>query len=85
MPDGTFLRAQAKRCLELSQQCFDLTVAEQLRVLSESFDAKAQDIDKASARRWPGLLQAEIARYVGRLRQLAARYERWLHGRVRAG
>jgi hypothetical protein len=85
MPDGTFLRAQAKRCLELSQQCFDLTVAEQLRVLSESFDAKAQDIDKASARRWPGQLRAEIARYVDRLHQLAARYERWLHARTRAG
>jgi hypothetical protein len=82
MIDGTYLRAQAKRCFELSQQCFDLTVAEQLRVLSESFDAKARDIELAPsrprlARYWSGL-----ERVVTRLRALAARYDAW---RIRAG
>jgi hypothetical protein len=85
MVDGTYFRTQAKRCRELSQQCFDLTVAEQLRVLSESFEAKARDLDRASRRRGPGRLRTEIARYTERLRQLAVRYERWLNRDVRMG
>ena len=82
MLDGTYLRAQAKRCFDLSQQCFDLTVAEQLRMLSESLDAKARDVERAPLRFGRDLNWSGLGRMVLRLRALVARYDAW---RMRAG
>jgi hypothetical protein len=78
MVDGTYLRAQAKRCLDLSQQCFDLTVAEQLRVLSKSFEAKAHDIERAAGRRRDNPARAALARLVTWSGAFTARVERGL-------
>jgi hypothetical protein len=82
MLDGTYLRAQARRCFDLSQQCFDLTVAEQLRMLSESFDAKARDIEQAPWGRLLSRSRGLLERIGARLRSLAARYDAW---RIREG
>jgi hypothetical protein len=82
MLDGTYLRAQAKRCFDLSQQCFDLTVAEQLRVLSESFDAKARDVEQAPLGRLLRWSWGLLERIGARLHALAARYDAW---RIREG
>jgi hypothetical protein len=43
--DGAYLRAVARRSRDLSQECFDLTVAGELRALGEELDAKARQLD----------------------------------------
>ncbi len=43
--DGAYLRAVARRSRDFSQECFDLTVAGELRALGEELDAKARQLD----------------------------------------
>jgi hypothetical protein len=83
MLDGPYLRAQAKRCFDLSQHCFDLTVAEQLRLLGESFEARAREVEQSRPVREPVLDACEPTptpwydRLGARLRDLASRYDGW--------
>lgn len=84
MLDGAYLHAQARRCFDLSQQCFDITVAEQLRVLSESFDAKARDMDAGATGPRRDSRRATIVRLVVRMRSLPRRFG-WWPWRARAG
>jgi hypothetical protein len=43
--NAQYLRQQAANCLYLSRQCFDLHVAERLRLMAADFTAKAQEIE----------------------------------------
>jgi hypothetical protein len=76
MLDGTFLRAQARRCADLSRQCFDLTVAGELRLLSENFTAKAHDLERASAPRFKRPKWLNAARLIEQMRALPDRFAR---------
>jgi hypothetical protein len=49
--DSTYLRAVARRSRDLSQECFDLTVAGELRALGEELDAKARQLDRHAGSR----------------------------------
>ena len=44
--DGQYLRGLARRCRELSQNCFDLTVAGELRTLAEELESKSRRTDQ---------------------------------------
>ena len=41
-----YFRKQAATCLHLSRQCFDLNVAEKLRLMAAGFMAKADEIEE---------------------------------------
>ena len=45
MTNAEYFRQQAANCLYLSRQCFDLNVAERLRVMAADFVAKAEEIE----------------------------------------
>ena len=45
MTNAEYFRKQAANCLYLSRQCFDLNVAERLRLMAADFIAKAQEIE----------------------------------------
>ena len=49
--DSAYLRAVARRSRDLSQECFDLTVAGELRALGEELDAKARQLDRTADHR----------------------------------
>jgi hypothetical protein len=48
MQMADYLRAQAATCLLWSRDCFDLTVARQLRLLAEELMAKAAELEAGS-------------------------------------
>ena len=48
MEMADYLRAQASTCLRWSRDCFDLTVAKQLRLLAEDLMAKAAELEASS-------------------------------------
>ena len=45
MMNAEYFRQQAANCLYLSRQCFDLSVAERLRLMAADFIAKADEIE----------------------------------------
>ena len=46
--DSVYLRALAARFRRLSQECFDLGIAGELRAIGEELDAKARQLDRAT-------------------------------------
>jgi hypothetical protein len=48
--NAEYLRQQAATCLYLSRQCFDLGVAERLRLMAGDFSAKADEIEGSGFR-----------------------------------
>ena len=49
--DSVYLRALAARVRDLSQDCFDLGIAGELRSIGEELDAKARQPDRAKGNR----------------------------------
>ena len=45
LTNAEYFRQQAAKCLYLSRQCFDLNVAERLRLMAADFIAKAEEIE----------------------------------------
>jgi hypothetical protein len=49
MLDSVYLRKQAAACLEWSRSCFDLAMAQRLRLMAKEFVAKADEIESTSS------------------------------------
>jgi hypothetical protein len=62
--DAAYLRALARCCRDLSEECFDLTVAGKLRVLSESLEARARELDRTEASHGMGAGLTAFGRWV---------------------
>ena len=73
--DGAYLRAVARRSRDLSQECFDLTVAGELRALGEELDAKARQLDGHAASRVT--LGQRLSEALANAHDLARRLLRW--------
>lgn len=72
--DGAYLRAVARRSRDLSQECFDLTVAGELRALGEELDAKARQLDGSTETR--NTLRRRLTQLLAEARTLVRRFWR---------
>lgn len=71
MEDTAYLRAVARYCRELSEECFDLTVAGKLRRLSESIEAKAREPERGRGARNAMSSWAALGRWLRQRRPFA--------------
>jgi hypothetical protein len=62
--DAAYLRVLARCCRDLSEECFDLTVAGKLRRLSESVEARAREIERVESAHGIGSGLAAFGRWV---------------------
>jgi hypothetical protein len=76
--DGAYLRALARRSRDLSQECFDLTVAGELRAFGEELDAKARQLDRDAGSRVT--FGRRLSEALADARDLARRLLRWRPG-----
>jgi hypothetical protein len=74
--DSAYLRAVARRSRDLSQECFDLTVAGELRALGEELDAKARQLDHHNAED-RGTFTGRLSEALAKARHLARRLLQW--------
>ena len=73
--DSVYLRAVARRSRDLSQECFDLTVAGELRALGDELDAKARQLDGHAGSRVT--LGRRLSEALAHAQDLARRLLRW--------
>jgi hypothetical protein len=74
--DSAYLRAVARRSRDLSQECFDLTVAGELRALGEELDAKARQLDGQHAES-RGTLRSRLSEALATAQHFARRLLQW--------
>jgi hypothetical protein len=74
--DSAYLRAVARRSRDLSQECFDLTVAGELRALGEELDAKARQLDGQHAES-RGTLTRRLSEALANAQHFARRLLQW--------
>jgi hypothetical protein len=66
----------AKRCRDLSQESFDLTIAGALRALSDELDAKSRRLDRVTANRNAFPLRLRLTQLFDEARAFARRFRR---------